>query len=1029
MRLFKIGFFLIIVLFSLSIIPSIVSGADFIADPTSGVAPLTVTFTDTSTGSPTDWAWYFGDENFTDAWTQMTENAEWSERWLHSSVGMRDGSIVLMGGYDDLWPYNYKNDTWRSTDTGATWTLVNGSAGWSGRVGHSSVAMPDGSILLTGGSTGAKSYNDVWRSTDNGATWMQMNDNAGWSARSGHSSVVMTDGSIILMGGGDPTGNYLNDVWRSTDNGATWTLQTTNAEWTKRGSHSTVVMPDGSIVLMGGTYLYENIYGQRLTKYMNDVWRSTDNGATWTQQTANAGWGARIGHSSVVMPDSSIVLMGGDASDYMNDVWRSTDNGATWTQVNGNAEWSARWQHSTVVMPDGSIVLMGGRSPYKNDVWRFMPAGSSAQNPIHTFATPGIYQVALQAFNNDGYSSIRKTGYITVTGSSNPITNFTGEPISGMVPLTVQFIDTSANIPTSWDWSFGDGDTTNATQQNPIHTYQSTGTYTVTLTATYTTGSETKTQIDYIRVTEKYENIPVILVHGFWEGPRAWNDLTTELDNEGIPYYNFGYGQSVFPFATGDPRDYAQELEERISQIRSGQEKIIGLDNSHGYTGKFNIVCHSMGALVSRWYMEKLGGEENITQWIGIAPANHGSAWADTDLQELDSTIIPILAGDARDQLRTDSYTVTHLSQDVSNKNTKYRVIVGINKYQTADFGFITPTTVGATLGLLPFKKYVGQTPVMWIDEQNQKHNIGTTDDKGWTFLGDGVVASRQSILNGAQTDYFSGLDHNSLPKNPTLISMIPVYLENPDQPPLTTPPTPEAHFIASNHVGSTPLLIYFTDNSVGSPTEWHWTFGDGTFSNEQNPTHTYTGEYSRTYDVTLTVTNSAGSYKISKTNYVTITPEIKKGFTIYIACPVEISIMDPEGLVINKTLNQISGATYTELGLGADGTPDAKIEIPERKTGDYIITVIPKPNAPPTATFTLQLVSDDTSQQTIASNVPINQIPHEPYGIRVTSDGNLVIINSGNIPVPEFPSTIVPVISIISFLGAVLFIQRIGNH
>ena len=65
---------------------------------------------------------------------------------------MPDGSIVLMGGYDSGSP---KNDTWRSTDNGATWTQVNASAGWSARYAHSSVAMPDGSIVLMGGYDGS----------------------------------------------------------------------------------------------------------------------------------------------------------------------------------------------------------------------------------------------------------------------------------------------------------------------------------------------------------------------------------------------------------------------------------------------------------------------------------------------------------------------------------------------------------------------------------------------------------------------------------------------------------------------------------------------------------------------------------------------------------------------------------------------------------------------------------------------------------------------------------------------------------
>src|SRR5665647_827275 len=86
--------------------------AEFDGTPISGTAPLTVTFTDQSTGNPTGWAWYFGDENYTVPWTQMTSSAGWSARASHSSVAMPDGSIVLMGGsYGTL-----KNDVWRSTD-------------------------------------------------------------------------------------------------------------------------------------------------------------------------------------------------------------------------------------------------------------------------------------------------------------------------------------------------------------------------------------------------------------------------------------------------------------------------------------------------------------------------------------------------------------------------------------------------------------------------------------------------------------------------------------------------------------------------------------------------------------------------------------------------------------------------------------------------------------------------------------------------------------------------------------------------
>ena len=97
---------------------------------------------------------------------------------------------------------------------------------------------------------GGNFYNDTWRSTDNGATWTLMSPGAGWMGRSIHSSVVMPDGSILLIGGG--LSGYKNDMWRSTDNGATWTQVTASPRVVDTGGHSSVAMPDGSIVLMGG---------------------------------------------------------------------------------------------------------------------------------------------------------------------------------------------------------------------------------------------------------------------------------------------------------------------------------------------------------------------------------------------------------------------------------------------------------------------------------------------------------------------------------------------------------------------------------------------------------------------------------------------------------------------------------------------------------------------------------------------------------------------------------------------------------
>ncbi len=93
------------------------------------------------------------------------------------------------------------------------------------------------------------------------------------------------------------------------------------------------------------------------------------------------------------------------------------------------------------------------------------------------------------------------TATFDITPTDQPPTaNFAGDPVSGTAPLTVQFTDLSAGSPTSWSWDFGDGGTSDL--QNPTHDYPAAGLYTVSLTATNSFGSDTKTINDYITVTE-----------------------------------------------------------------------------------------------------------------------------------------------------------------------------------------------------------------------------------------------------------------------------------------------------------------------------------------------------------------------------------------------------------------------------------------------------------------------------------------------------------------------------------------------
>jgi PKD repeat protein len=79
----------------------------------------------------------------------------------------------------------------------------------------------------------------------------------------------------------------------------------------------------------------------------------------------------------------------------------------------------------------------------------------------------------------------------------------------------------------------------------------------------------------------------------------------------------------------------------------------------------------------------------------------------------------------------------------------------------------------------------------------------------------------------------------------------------------------PVASFNGTPSMGANPLTEFFVDVSSNSPTSWNWSFGDGTVSALQNPTHTYTK--SGFFTINFTVSNTAGSSWANKSNFVTV--------------------------------------------------------------------------------------------------------------------------------------------------------------
>jgi hypothetical protein len=276
-------------------------------------------------------------------WICATPSAGWSGRLQHTSV-VFDNKIWVLGGVD---PSGFRNDIWYSTD-GVNWTQATASAGWSGRWGHTSVVF-DNKMWVMGGNDASDTKNDVWYSSD-GVNWTQATASAGWSGRWGHTSVVF-DNKMWVMGGYDR-----NDVWYSTD-GVNWICATPSAGWSARYGHTSVVF-DNKIWVLGG-------YGGGLRR---DAWYSTD-GVNWETQTSSVAWSARHGHTLVVFDNKIWVFGGYSLIGSRNDVWYSTD-GVNWICATPSAGWSARHGHTSVVF-DNKIWVLGGNYSiyYYNDVW------------------------------------------------------------------------------------------------------------------------------------------------------------------------------------------------------------------------------------------------------------------------------------------------------------------------------------------------------------------------------------------------------------------------------------------------------------------------------------------------------------------------------------------------------------------------------------------------------------------------------------------------------------------------------------
>ena len=157
--------------------------------------------------------------------------------------------------------------------------------------------------------------------------------------------------------------------------------------------------------------------------------------------------------------------------------------------MGGNADGAATEEISTTScgIPPSFFAYMGGN----ND-----GAGVETLEANVCPFPPSFY--AYFGGDGDGFT-LDKTAPICPT--QPPVASFTASATGICVGQSVTFTDTSTNIPSAWTWTFTGGTPNSSIVQNPVITYNTAGTYAVTLVAANFNGTDTVTQTGYITVT------------------------------------------------------------------------------------------------------------------------------------------------------------------------------------------------------------------------------------------------------------------------------------------------------------------------------------------------------------------------------------------------------------------------------------------------------------------------------------------------------------------------------------------------
>ncbi len=279
--------------------------------------------------------------------------------------GVMDGAMIeflgdvayLFGGWagaptnDDWASGTVTNLVYKSDDFGVTWEKIRDhdltpdathfipchfSAHCVHQVsGVDYIYLLGGDPSSEGGTAAAYMHSEVRRSA-NGITWTKVNSVApGWNGTS-LAALGSLGGNLFYAGGHETPGGVpdlvvgtaTKEVWKSTDNGVTWT-SLGNAPWPAGQCQDRLALHNGLLWRVGGGK-YDN--DNELRTYDTGVW--SFDGTTWTEVLADglAPWPARFYANVFSCRGWLYISRGVDKSGNRSDTWRSRD-GINWYEI------------------------------------------------------------------------------------------------------------------------------------------------------------------------------------------------------------------------------------------------------------------------------------------------------------------------------------------------------------------------------------------------------------------------------------------------------------------------------------------------------------------------------------------------------------------------------------------------------------------------------------------------------------------------------------------------------------------------